>query len=128
MDATDTITLNPRLFANLPPANKVYDAPVESLPTLANKIDFIAELVERNWQELPDSLKELAKAYMFHHMTARDEISRVRNALVRLSDVVFSAIERESPAYQRTLGEALDGDSNTLPTTPEEFREWMRSL
>jgi len=62
MDATDTITLNPRLFANLPPANKVYDAPVESLPTLANKIDFIAELVERNWQELPDSLKELAEA------------------------------------------------------------------
>lgn len=150
MSTQATLTLDSRILRNLPEPRGVFSAPVRSFPTLASKFDLLSEIVEKNWDDLPESVKELAKAYvyfhveeeqrpsllsrlrfawfMFRNMTERDEISRLQTSLIRLSDAVFTVLERENPRYQSALEDALSDHHKFTPTNVEELREWMRRV
>jgi hypothetical protein len=144
------LTLDRKYFSDIPSSRRLSGIKSRDLPTLASKLDLLADIIEVNWSQLPSPVKELAKTYayyeiengvqtsffdrlrfalfMFRNITAKEDVAHLFSSIARLTDAVFSAVERENVNFNERLEEALDSPTSTEPMTVEQFRAWTRSL
>jgi hypothetical protein len=145
-----TAALDRKSFNDMPSLKSLSRVKPRDLPKLASKLDLIADIIEVNWTELPSPIKELAKTYayhelengakpsfldrlrfgvfMFRNITVRDDIAHLLSSMTRVTDAIFSAVERESAGYNTQLEQALESPQSSLPMNAEQFRAWSRSL
>lgn len=145
-----TLALDRRSFNDIPSLKSLPRVKPRDLPTLTSRLDLLADIIEVNWTELPSPIKELAKTYayhefengvkpsfldrlrfgvfMFRNITVRDDIAHLLSSMTRLTDAVFSAVERERVEYNRQLSEALESPLSSQPMSAEQFRAWSKNL
>jgi hypothetical protein len=145
-----TLALDQKSFNDIPSLRNLSRLKQRDLPTLASKLDLLADIIEINWIALPSPIKEFAKTYayhelenggkpslldrlrfgvfMFRNITVRDDIAHLLSSMTRVTDAIFSAVERESAGYDTQLEQALESPQSSQPMSAEQFRSWSRSL
>ena len=145
-----TLALDRKSFNEIPSLKSLSRVKPRDLPTLASRLDLLADIIEVNWTKLPSPIKELAKTYayhelegglkpsfldrlrfgvfMFRNITVRDDIAHLLSSMTRLTDAVFSAVERERVGYNTQLEQALESPQSSQPMSAEQFRAWSKSL
>lgn len=146
-----TLTLNANMLRNLEDYQTRLKTPSQ-LQSYSAKLQFLTDLVEDNWETLPDSTRKAIRVYAYSLMdrkptfwghvksllflyrvwTSKEVLADFLSALVRLDNVVLDLIEKEHSTYFATLNRAIgEVESNLLdsqPMTTDELREWMQSI
>jgi hypothetical protein len=149
-----SITINPieiRRFSS--PDN----AEPSELRELADQMEALAVGVEKHWDNMPPKLREAFKALAYLDTQPSEGIARYKAAIRgglwyariklkgeqdaffdfaiarhRLTNAIMGAIERDNPAYQQALSEAVEGAFSDLKgsesLSPEETLDQLRQL
>lgn len=148
------ITLNPSEIQQISQPIAVSSS---RLRVLARKAEALAGAVERGWEEFSPEERELLEAGIYSLIAEKggtkswlfslrarlslawilprreiDSLTEYLKAVMPLKNAVLAAIEREQPAYQEKVTEALEeslSESDSSPAmTPEQFREWLTKI
>jgi hypothetical protein len=150
-----SITINPTELRRLSAPDA---AEPSKLGEMTQKAEFLASAVENLWEEMPLKVRKplITLAYLtlqppkgffdrystalrgslrYAHIRLRGEQDAFFDYVVayrRLTNAILGALERENPAYQRALSEAVEEAFSDLDRseelTPEDTLEQLRQL